>query len=165
MLIILVNLTTVSSRNAGLIVYDKPANDIPIESFMRSWETMSVIKATVVSDVDSRLVIDVDYLYSGDHGDLVTTCGGISFEGTRGDWSCKPSGVKKGRGMATLSFGLSSIAKEIECSTDFTFSIYDNKGIVFADYKIPYEKVWYKNKVGLFGSLSKLISFCPKYSN
>jgi hypothetical protein len=67
--------------------------------------------------------------------------------------------------MATLSFGLSSIAKETECSTDFTFSIYDNKGIVFADYKIPYEKVWYKNKVGLFGSLSKLISFCPKYSN
>jgi len=163
-LIILTSLNTVTSKNEGLIILDKPHNDISVEQFIRNWETLSVIKAQVVSDIDNRLVVKVDYLYSGDHGDVVTTCGGVSFEGNRGDWSCRPSGVNKGRGIATLSFGLSSVAKDTECSTDITFSIYDSKGSVFAHQKIPYEKVWYQNKNGLFGPIFKLISSCPKYS-
>jgi len=163
-LIVFVTLKPASSKNEGLIIFDKPKNDIPVEQFIRNWETLSVIKAQVVSDNDARLILKVDYLYSGDHGDLVTTCGSVSFEGKRGDWSCRPSGVKKGRGTAMLSFGLSSMAKDTECSTDIMFSIYDNKGAVFAHQKIPYEKIWYQNKSGLFGSISKLISTCPKYS-
>jgi len=164
LLVVFISLKPASSKNEGLVIYSKPENDVPVEDFIRTWETLSVIKAQVVSDIDSRLVVKVDYLYSGDHGETVTTCGGVSHNGNRGDWSCRPSGVKKGRGTAMLSFGLSSVAKETECSTDITFSIYDNRGAVFAHQKIPYEKVWYKNKSGIFGGLSKLFSSCPKYT-
>lgn len=163
-IILLVSLKPATSKNAGLIIYNQPQNDIPVEQFIRNWETMSVIKAQVVSDIDDRLILKIDYLYSGDHGDVVTTCGGVSNKGNRGDWSCRPSGVKKGKGTAMLSFGLSSVAKDTECSTDITFSIYDNKGSVFAHQKIPYEKIWYKNKNGILGSVSKLFSSCPVYS-
>jgi len=163
-LIVFVALKPASSKNEGLIIFDKPKNDITVEQFIRNWETLSVIKAQVVSDSDARLVVKVDYLYSGDHGDVVTTCGGVSYEGNRGDWSCRPSGVKKGRGTAMLSFGLSSMAKDTECSTDITFSIYDNKGAVFAHQKIPYKKTWHQNKQGVFGPIFKYISSCPEYS-
>lgn len=164
LIIVFTTLKPASSKNEGLVIFDQPQNDIPVEQFIRNWETLSVIKAQVVSDIDDRLIVKVDYLYSGDHGDLVTTCGGVSFEGKRGDWSCRPSGVKKGRGTAMLSFGLSSVAKDTECSTDITFSIYDDKGSVFAHQKIPYIKTWYQNKNGVLGAVSKLFSSCPQYS-
>lgn len=102
------------------------------------------MSVSIVADSSDQLFVYVDYIYSGSHGDKVTTCGSIIRNGRGGNWSCSPTAVGKGRGFVTLRFGLSFKAREIECSDEIEIHYYDQRGIIFFAQKFPFKKTWVK---------------------
>ena len=75
--------------------------------------TTSMTKLTVISESADQIEMELDYFYDGRLGETTTLCGGIRVsydpDNIHHYWSCRPSGISKGKGTAKLSFGLSDV--------------------------------------------------------
>ena len=149
------------------IIYQVASSDDNLSLWERdpSLAKNGIFSATVVTNTDDQLVVYVDYIYSGSHGETATTCGSVLDQGNGWVWSCFPTGIKKGRGFVTLKFKLIDRAKDIECSNEIKINFYDKNGATFFQKIIPYNKIWLKHGLGHIDKLKSRITECPKASN
>lgn len=152
----------------------QPSNDNPInltkaenlKGYMlqskRMWnESENGIKSVaVIRDESNLLEVKVVYLYSGEEGIEVSTCGGVheDLEKYNDKWSCSPTRLQKGEHSATLRFKLIDrlSTNNKECSQAIALSFYKHGSSDFyKDYYI-YNKAWLKNESGLLGRLKQL---------
>jgi len=133
-----------------------------LSKWRRDWRSApnQLVSATVVADAPDKLYVYIDTVYTGDHGPA-TTCGNIGAKHGGGVWTCSPTSMNPKRGFTMLRFGLSSRAREIECSDSITIDMYDRQGSTFYQQTVPYTKVWVKNVQGPMGKLRELFSSCP----
>ncbi len=145
------------------VIFQAPPIDENLVQWRRNWREAddSIVSATVVSEAADELFVYVDYIYSGNHGDEVTTCGNIKRNGDNGRWTCAPGGIRRGRGFVTLRFGLSSKARDIECSDAVAINFYDERGVTFFEKIFPFNKTWVKGGKGMYGKIRESLSVCP----
>lgn len=145
-------------------IYQAPFDD---ENLIK-WEeyqdnlSNSIVSASIVGNSSDQLYVYIDYIYSGEHGDTVTSCGEINRYGYPGDWACAPVGVGSGRGFVTLNFSLADDSTDIVCSNEIVISFYNSNGKTFFKKAIPYNKTWVKNRSEVSSKLRELISRCPQ---
>lgn len=145
------------------VIYQTPLDDANLVQWRKNWQQAgdSIVTATVVANSGEKTFIYVDYIYSGSHGDKVTTCGSVLRNGRGGNWSCSPTSIGKGRGFMTLRLGLSSKSREIECSDEIRINYYDEKGSTFFEKIVPFQKTWVKGEQGVYGKIREVLSICP----
>jgi hypothetical protein len=145
-------------------LYVAPADEPNLVQWQQDWRKAgnSIVTAAVVSNTGDQLYVYVDFIYSGDQGDQVTTCGGIRMTGQQGNWSCSPVGVKKGRGFFMLRFGLADTAAQLECSDKIIINLYSKDRGTFFEQEFPFEKIWVKVNDTLKGKLQQSLWYCPK---
>lgn len=146
------------------VVYQAPPDDENLLQWRRDWRKAgnSLIEASIVSDRPDQLLVYVDYIYSGEHGKTATTCGNLWYEGRRGQWTCSPTGIRRGRGFTTLRFQLSSDARAIECSDTIEIDFYDRSGSVFFTKEVPFRKTWVDGGDGFMAEIKQATASCPE---
>ena len=103
--------------------FDAPTLIVPIKTNQTVYEASAsqssvttMTKLTMISESAEQLEMELEYYYDGSLGEQVTLCGEIKLsydpDNIHHYWSCRPSGVKAGKGKAKLSFGLSDESHE-----------------------------------------------------
>jgi hypothetical protein len=103
--------------------FDAPSLVVPIKNNQVVYEASvpqpsvtTMTKLTMISESTERLEMELEYYYDGSLGEQATLCGEIKRsydpENIHFYWSCRPSGVKAGKGKAKLSFGLDDKSHE-----------------------------------------------------
>ncbi len=119
-----------------------------------------LVTATVIGETSNTIYVYIDNIYVGDHGEEVTTCGGVISKDKDGKWSCSPTGVKIGRGFVVLRLSLLHSVKKVVCSDEIYFNLYDRRGQVFYKKEIPYKKKWSNYKENIVGSFKSFFKVC-----
>ena len=101
-----------------------------------------LVTASVIGITQDIMYVYVDVIYSGDHGNEVTSCGKVNSNNKSASWSCSPVGIKAGRGFVVLRFILSDKVDSTIYSNSFEFNMYDNTGTVFYEKELKYKKRW-----------------------
>lgn len=131
---------------AAQIIYEDTNKAIPTAT--------RVTKLTVISESIDRLEMEIDYFYDGSLGETTTLCGGIKVsydpDNIHHYWSCRPSGISKGKGRAKLSFGLSEAShqkSEIIISDQITIEFYSHNPYRTSQLSTTnYYKAWIPEK-------------------
>jgi hypothetical protein len=143
-------------------IYKAQPNDANLVQWKKDWRNAadSIVFASVIAEDAEELYLYVDYIYSGKNGIEATICGTVKGVEKQGLWGCAPAGIKRGRGFVSLRLTLNDKARDIECSTEVGFKIYDNSGKIFYEESYFFEKVWVKNGSGVSGKIREIFSKC-----
>lgn len=121
-------------------VTSEPSTSRPETANDTQTDRMSILGFRVVSETPDSLVVDVDYRYGGELGEVAS----ISLSGMWDDARLKgfgvvPASVKKGQGVARITLRYRQPGETIK-TNQLSFSFYKGK----ASYKVfkPYEKTW-----------------------
>lgn len=137
------------SRPAGLPLALKPVpEDTPWWVKLRSsgglnGQRSRINKAQVVSATASEAYIYLDYQYQGERGPEATVCATTLLEGHgRASGMCKPTGVRQGRGFATVALGTSDQGADGAHTDAVIIQMYGQDGRSFAVGAFEYERTW-----------------------
>lgn len=145
------------------VIYQAASDDVNLLQWKKdpNLANDSIVSATVVTKTDKQLTVYVDYIYSGSHGNNVTTCGSVLKDGSSWFWSCFPTGIAKGRGFVTLKFKLTDRAKEVLCSDAIQINFYDKNGKTFFKKIAPFRKKWVQDGINVIDKISASMPGCP----
>lgn len=145
------------------VIYEASPDNENLILWRKNWKSANndIVSASVIGESADSIFVYVDYIYTGSHGDRVISCGNILHNGERGEWSCSPTGLGKGRGFIILRFSFTSTSKKITCSDQILIDLYNKNGTVFYEKTIPFKKVWVNSKSVVAGKLRELFSICP----
>jgi len=128
-------------------IYALSQDDKTLIQWRKDGRVTDIVTVTVIGYDATSLYVYVDYIYSGDHGDEVLTCGGIELMGKGVSWgNCSPVEVKKGRGFVVLRLQQNNNADDFQYSDGIYVNLYDANGNVFFEKGFPYKKLWLKNQ-------------------
>ena len=141
-------------------IYELPQDDKTLIQWRKDGRVTDIVSVTVIGYDATSLYVYVDYIYSGDHGDVALTCGGIELMGNGVSWGkCSPVEVKKGRGFVVLRLQQNNNADDFQYSDGIYVNLYDDSGSVFLEKEFPYKKLWLKNQPKLITYLGDVFGW------
>lgn len=105
-----------------------------------------ILAVDVVKEDDAKLFIDVDYYYTGDHGNDDVWIGAITLTNgsSTGYWSYRPMRIRQGRHTVRIKIGMNKDAPDRYQSDHIVISMYRSQQGSFAEKTVQLDKQWSK---------------------
>jgi len=130
-------------------IYQMPQDHPNLVQWRADWREApnDIVTATVLASDATSLYVYIDYLYSGEYGAEVLTCGGLKIVGKRVAWSsCSPVAIHSGRGFAVLRLQMGSKGEKVEFTDGIYITMYTSGGRTFYEKSIPFKKLWLRDQ-------------------